>query len=224
MTSGEWRVARVDESGEQGYEGRFPSSPLHRSASLQGLETQIPLACRRRLRYVETTVEHELHGMTEETPDHNRSYEIFITGRRLRAGGGFSSTRHSPLATRHSPLKNEAPSMAIGQGVIRGHFITLRRFLLTFWRDVRNGHGLKRRGGGHLLVDFFRKPGAGHETTVQQDSRPTGSSRSSIPTSGCRSTSGSASCRCSSTTPRTATSAAPRATSARRSARPSASG
>jgi len=64
--------------------------------------------------------------------------------------------------------------MAIGQGVIRGHFITLRRFLLTFWRDIRGGHGLKRRGGGHLLVDFFRKPGRGHEATVQQDFKTDG--------------------------------------------------
>ena len=26
--------------------------------------------------------------------------------------------------------------MSIGAGVIRGHLITLRRFLLTFWRDI----------------------------------------------------------------------------------------
>ena len=59
--------------------------------------------------------------------------------------------------------------MAIGQGVIRGHLITLRRFLLTFWRDIRRGQGLTGAGGGRLLVDFFRTPARGNETTVQQD-------------------------------------------------------
>jgi NADH-quinone oxidoreductase subunit I len=59
--------------------------------------------------------------------------------------------------------------MAIGQGVIRGHLITLRRFLLTFWRDIRQGKGLHRRGGGHIWVDLFRKPARGQEPTVQQD-------------------------------------------------------
>ena len=50
--------------------------------------------------------------------------------------------------------------MSIGAGVIRGHLITLRRFLLTFWRDIRLGQGLKRRGGGTQLLDLFRGPGA----------------------------------------------------------------
>ena len=59
--------------------------------------------------------------------------------------------------------------MAHGQGVIRGHLVTLRRFLLTFWRDIRAGKGFSRRGGGHLLVDLFRKPARGSEPTVQQD-------------------------------------------------------
>src|SRR3954471_5500908 len=64
--------------------------------------------------------------------------------------------------------------MAIGQGVIRGHLITLRRFLLTFWRDVRTGQALKRRGGGHMMACRFRKRGRGHETTVQQDFKTDG--------------------------------------------------
>ncbi len=59
--------------------------------------------------------------------------------------------------------------MSIGAGVIRGHLITLRRFLLTFWRDIRLGQGLTRRGGGTQLLDFFRGPKRGKEPTVQQD-------------------------------------------------------
>jgi NADH-quinone oxidoreductase subunit I len=59
--------------------------------------------------------------------------------------------------------------MAIGQGVIRGHLITLRRFLRTFLQDIRRGQGLKRRGGGPLWVDLFRTPQRGQEPTVQQD-------------------------------------------------------
>ena len=64
--------------------------------------------------------------------------------------------------------------MANGQGIIRGHLVTLRRFLLTFWRDIREGKGLHRRGGGHLLVDLFRKHSRGDEPTVQQDFKTDG--------------------------------------------------
>ncbi len=64
--------------------------------------------------------------------------------------------------------------MAIGQGVIRGHLVTLRRFLLTFWRDIRTGKGLKRRGGGPLRVDLFRTPARGTEPTVAQDFKTEG--------------------------------------------------
>ena len=64
--------------------------------------------------------------------------------------------------------------MANGLGVIRGHVITMRRFLLTFWRDIRLGKGLSRRGGGHLLVDLFRKPARGDEPRVQQDFKTDG--------------------------------------------------
>ncbi|WP_165224230.1 4Fe-4S binding protein [Aquisphaera insulae] len=59
--------------------------------------------------------------------------------------------------------------MGIGQGVIRGHAITLRRFVLTFWRDFRLGKAFARRGGGHGAFDFFQKPERGHEPTVTQD-------------------------------------------------------
>jgi NADH-quinone oxidoreductase subunit I len=59
--------------------------------------------------------------------------------------------------------------MSIGAGIIRGHLVTLRRFLLTFWRDFHAGQGFKRRGGGPLLVDLFWGPKRGKEPTIQQD-------------------------------------------------------
>ncbi|WP_165071550.1 4Fe-4S binding protein [Paludisphaera rhizosphaerae] len=59
--------------------------------------------------------------------------------------------------------------MAIGSGVIRGHWITLRRFLLTFARDVRDGFALRRRGGGPQPLDFFKTPTRGEERVVVQD-------------------------------------------------------
>jgi NADH-quinone oxidoreductase subunit I len=65
--------------------------------------------------------------------------------------------------------------MGYGQGVIVGHLVTLRRFLLTFWRDIRAGKGLHRRGGGHQLVDLWggrRK--RGEEPVVAQDAATAG--------------------------------------------------
>ena len=64
--------------------------------------------------------------------------------------------------------------MGMGQGVVRGHLITLRRFLLTFWRDARAGNMFKRRGGGPQILDFFRTPARGDEPTIVQDSRTDG--------------------------------------------------
>jgi NADH-quinone oxidoreductase subunit I len=64
--------------------------------------------------------------------------------------------------------------MGVGTGVIRGHLVTLRRFLLTFWRDIKAGQGLKRRGGGPLLVDLFRSPGRGNAPTITQDFKTVG--------------------------------------------------
>ena len=58
--------------------------------------------------------------------------------------------------------------MSFGQGLLIGHAVTLRRFLLTFWVDLRGGKALGRRGGGHQILDFFRKPKAGTETVVDQ--------------------------------------------------------
>jgi len=71
-------------------------------------------------------------------------------------------------------LLEGAKHMASGTGLVRGHLITLRRFLLTFWRDVRTGQALKRRGGGTLFVDLFRSPVRGKEPTITQDFNTTG--------------------------------------------------
>lgn len=57
--------------------------------------------------------------------------------------------------------------MGIGKGIIIGHLVTLRRFLRTFL--VGHGKTLSRRGGGHLIVDLFRKPERGKEPVVNQD-------------------------------------------------------
>ncbi len=64
--------------------------------------------------------------------------------------------------------------MPIGRGLIRGHWITLRRFLLTFVCDLRNGFAFRRRGGGPLPVDLFRPPARGEERVVVQDARAEG--------------------------------------------------
>ncbi|MGE3820131.1 MAG: NADH:ubiquinone oxidoreductase chain I-like protein, partial [Isosphaeraceae bacterium] len=60
--------------------------------------------------------------------------------------------------------------MGYGKGIVVGHLVTLRRFLLTFWADFRSGKGLSRRGGGHQLVDLFWSwPTRGKEPVVDQD-------------------------------------------------------
>ncbi|MBV8314451.1 MAG: 4Fe-4S binding protein [Planctomycetaceae bacterium] len=65
--------------------------------------------------------------------------------------------------------------MSSGYGIIKGHLVTLRRFLLTFWRDIRTGKGLHRRGGGHQLVDFwFGSKVRGTQPTVVQDAKTEG--------------------------------------------------
>jgi NADH-quinone oxidoreductase subunit I len=64
--------------------------------------------------------------------------------------------------------------MVSGQGIVIGHLVTLRRFLITFWRDVRTGKGLHRRGGGHQILDFFWKHVRGKEPVVRQDSKTDG--------------------------------------------------
>jgi NADH-quinone oxidoreductase subunit I len=59
--------------------------------------------------------------------------------------------------------------MSMGKGIIVGHLVTLRRFLLTFTRDFRLGKGFHRRGGGHQVLDLWRKAKRGEEPTVQQN-------------------------------------------------------
>jgi NADH-quinone oxidoreductase subunit I len=62
--------------------------------------------------------------------------------------------------------------MGYGRGLIVGHWVTLWRFLRTFVR----GHGktMKRRGGGHQILDFWTKPERGHAPTVLQDDKTEG--------------------------------------------------
>jgi NADH-quinone oxidoreductase subunit I len=62
--------------------------------------------------------------------------------------------------------------MSLGKGLIIGHLVTLRRFVRTFF--VGGGRTLKRRGGGHLLVDLFRKPAPGQEPVVDQNAQTEG--------------------------------------------------
>ena len=65
--------------------------------------------------------------------------------------------------------------MSAGTGIIIGHLVTLRRFLLTFWRDVRAGKGLHRRGGGHQKVDlWWNRPEHGKAPVVTQTSTQEG--------------------------------------------------
>ena len=65
--------------------------------------------------------------------------------------------------------------MGSGYGIITGHLVTLRRFLLTFWADIRTGRGLHRRGGGHQILDFWwGKAARGKEPVVRQDSKTEG--------------------------------------------------
>jgi NADH-quinone oxidoreductase subunit I len=65
--------------------------------------------------------------------------------------------------------------MELGQGIVRGHLITLRRFLLTFLADIRAGRGMYRRGGGHMLVDLWSGwKNRDKAPTVLQDSKTQG--------------------------------------------------
>jgi NADH-quinone oxidoreductase subunit I len=60
--------------------------------------------------------------------------------------------------------------MGYGRGLFVGHMVTLRRFLRTFWLDVRRGRALTRRGGGHQRVDLWHdKKERGREPVVLQD-------------------------------------------------------
>ena len=64
--------------------------------------------------------------------------------------------------------------MSYGLGLFRGHWVTLRRFWLTFWVDIRRGKGLHRRGGGHQIFDLWTKPARGAEPVVDQNAQTEG--------------------------------------------------
>lgn len=66
--------------------------------------------------------------------------------------------------------------LGYGQGIVIGHLVTIRRFLTTFWRDLRAGTGLSRRGGGHQILDLWRwnKNERGKEPVIQQNSKTDG--------------------------------------------------
>jgi NADH-quinone oxidoreductase subunit I len=62
--------------------------------------------------------------------------------------------------------------MGLGKGIIIGHYVTLRRFVRTFF--VGGGKTLKRRGGGHQPFDFFKPPARGEAPVVRQDAKTEG--------------------------------------------------
>jgi NADH-quinone oxidoreductase subunit I len=64
--------------------------------------------------------------------------------------------------------------MSFGKGLVVGHLVTLRRFLITFWADIRRGKMLHRRGGGPQILDFWRTPARGAEAVVRQDAASEG--------------------------------------------------
>lgn len=66
--------------------------------------------------------------------------------------------------------------MNIGQNIFIGHWVTLRRFLLTFWRDLVTGKALHRRGGGHQILDLWwgKKKNRADVPTVLQDDKTDG--------------------------------------------------
>ncbi len=65
--------------------------------------------------------------------------------------------------------------MGYGKGIVVGHWVTLRRFLLTFWADLRNGRAFSRRGGGHQPLDFFWFwPERGKEPVIDQNDKTEG--------------------------------------------------
>ena len=63
--------------------------------------------------------------------------------------------------------------MSFGMGLIRGHLITLRRFVRTFF--VGHGRTLQRRGGGHQKVDLWFGPKErGSQPVIRQDASTEG--------------------------------------------------
>ena len=63
--------------------------------------------------------------------------------------------------------------MSFGKGLFIGHWVTLRRFLRTFF--VGAGRTLKRRGGGHQILDlWFGDKTRGSQPTIVQDDKTEG--------------------------------------------------
>jgi len=63
--------------------------------------------------------------------------------------------------------------MSFGKGLFIGHWVTLRRFVRTFF--VGGGRTLRRRGGGHQRFDFWFGPkGRGTQPTVYQNAETEG--------------------------------------------------
>ena len=66
-------------------------------------------------------------------------------------------------------IEDDRSVIAYGKGLLVGHWITLRHFALTFLRDFQAGKGLKRRGGGTMPVDLWKRRILGEEPVVKQD-------------------------------------------------------
>ena len=63
--------------------------------------------------------------------------------------------------------------MSFGKGLIIGHWVTLRRFVRTFF--VGSGFTLKRHGGGHQILDlWFGSKKRGDQPTIVQDDKTEG--------------------------------------------------
>ncbi len=63
--------------------------------------------------------------------------------------------------------------MNFGKGLFIGHWVTLRRFVRTFF--VGQGRTLKRRGGGHQIFDLWFGPKKrGEQPTITQDDKTEG--------------------------------------------------
>lgn len=63
--------------------------------------------------------------------------------------------------------------MSLGRGILVGHYVTLRRFLRSFF--VGFGATLRRRGGGDKLIDLWGRWQVGEaRPTVTQDARTEG--------------------------------------------------
>src|SRR4051812_9694920 len=72
-------------------------------------------------------------------------------------------------------IEGRITEMGYGKGLVVGHLVTLRRFLRTFWQDIRAGKALHRRGGGHQRLDaWFGPKKRGEQPTVVQDDKTEG--------------------------------------------------